>query len=77
MSEANELEQIRARHINKHDDPEFSEDDGYDAHNDRATLLRLLDAAREDLREAGKPILLDADERTSVSIFTPHKDQKP
>jgi hypothetical protein len=45
-----EIEAIRARHINKHDDPEFSEDDGYDAHNDRWTLLRLLDAAREELR---------------------------
>jgi hypothetical protein len=44
MSEANELEQIRARH----------EADPYDrsqAVADRATLLRLLDAAREDLRE--------------------------
>jgi len=42
MSEANELEQIRARH----------EADPYDrsqAVADRATLLRLLDAAREEL----------------------------
>ena len=42
-----------------------------------ATLLRLLDAAREELAEerakvAGKPMLLDADERTTVRIFTPY-----
>ena len=61
MSEANELEQIRARH---EADCGF-ESDGMDnaewraaltmlatrAHTDRATLLRLLDAAREELRE--------------------------
>jgi hypothetical protein len=45
-----ELEAIRARHINNHDDPEFSEDDGFYAHDDRGVLLRLLDAAREELR---------------------------
>ena len=50
-----ELEAIRARHINNHDDPEFSEDDGFYAHDDRGVLLRLLDAAREEnerLKEA-------------------------
>jgi hypothetical protein len=45
---ASEIEQIRGRHINKHDDPDFSESDGYDAHNDRWTLLRALDAATEE-----------------------------
>jgi hypothetical protein len=42
-----------------------------------ARLQAELDAARAELAEerakvAGKPMLLDADERTSVSIFTPY-----
>ena len=41
-----EIAEIRARHISKHDDPDFSEADGYDAHNDRWTLLRALDEAQ-------------------------------
>ena len=44
-----EIEAIRARHINNHDDPEYSEDDGFYAHDDRGVLLRLLDATREEL----------------------------
>ncbi len=55
-----ELEQIRARHeaccytVTK---TEWQERAAFDAHTDRATLLRLLDAARAELanvREAAK-----------------------
>ena len=56
MSDANELEQIRARHeaqdqmwqLRQAMNPRTSVDA---AHTDRATLLRLLDAAREELQE--------------------------
>jgi hypothetical protein len=62
MSEANELEAIRARH-------EVTEHDWWPAaagvaHTDRATLLRLLDTAREELREvreAGRELLASID----------------
>jgi hypothetical protein len=52
MSEVNELEAIRARHeacnftVTK---TEWQERAAFDAHTDRATLLRLLDAAQSDL----------------------------
>jgi hypothetical protein len=59
MSEANELDAIRARHeAVSHDFPDswmrpiyYEHIVGPEAHTDRATLLRLLDAAREELRE--------------------------
>ena len=55
-----ELEAIRARHEAAESDGRFpwlpddlswQEDYGQAAHRDRATLLRLLDAAREELAE--------------------------
>jgi hypothetical protein len=78
MSNANELEAIRARH--KTADARFVVQgitlDGAAvprAHADRATLLRLLDAAREELREvreAGKPFLKYAIEPTITELET-------
>jgi hypothetical protein len=70
-----ELEAIRARHEaakqaldddryysspNGYPPPSFSHDSGKRAHADRATLLRFLDAAREELaevREAAADVL--------------------
>ena len=49
MSEANELEAIRARHWVAGQYVTLALDAGQQAHADRATLLRLLDAAREEL----------------------------
>jgi hypothetical protein len=126
MDTLDELEAIRARHEadSKWNGP-FGDDMQYDMFNDRATLLRLLDAALEEIatwhsvfpdiapdrvlpnrskleaeldaareelkalkrsqaldelvaisQEAGlydDPILIDADERTTVRIFTPLK----
>jgi len=50
MSEANELEQIRARH--EADERADTWPAAKVIHADRATLLRLLDAARETQRDA-------------------------
>ena len=49
MSEVNELEQIRARHEACGHVDQWPDYDSFMAHTDRATLLRLLDAAREEL----------------------------
>ena len=43
-----ELEAIRARHEACGHTIEWPNFDSFEAHNDRATLLRLLDAAREE-----------------------------
>jgi hypothetical protein len=55
MTTLGELEAIRARHEAAESDGRYDlswhEDYGQAAHRDRATLLRLLDAAREELRE--------------------------
>jgi hypothetical protein len=53
MSEANELEQIRARHEACGHVDQWPDYDSFMAHTDRATLLNLLDAAREELRQKG------------------------
>jgi len=50
MSEANELEQIRERH--EYDGGWIIPEDCVQMYTDRATLLRLLDAARETQRDA-------------------------
>jgi NTP pyrophosphatase (non-canonical NTP hydrolase) len=49
MSEANELEAIRARHEACGHVDQWPDYDSFMAHTDRATLLRLLDAARAEL----------------------------
>jgi hypothetical protein len=69
-----ELEAIRARHEaakqaldddryysspNGYPPPSFSHDSGKRAHADRATLLRLLDAAREELKALKRSQALD------------------
>jgi hypothetical protein len=86
---SDELEAIRATFAEMtevYNDPIWP-----NGHATIATLLRLLDAAREELtalkrsralddlvaisQEAGlygDPVLIDADERTSVRIFTPY-----
>jgi hypothetical protein len=46
-----EIEAIRARHEACGHIEEWPDFDSFTAHTDRATLLRLLDAAREELRE--------------------------
>jgi hypothetical protein len=53
MTTLDELEAIRARHENMQGvrGAIWSSEMGHIAHADRATLLRLLDAAREELRE--------------------------
>jgi hypothetical protein len=48
---SDELKAIRARHEACGHTIEWPGFDSFEAHNDRATLLRLLDAAREELRE--------------------------
>ena len=62
MSEVNELEAIRARHEEAEQDnnSDWAADHGARAHFDRETLLRLLDAAREEL----------AEERAKISAWT-------
>jgi hypothetical protein len=64
MSEPNELEAIRARHEVAESDGRYDlswhRDYGRAAHRDRATLLRLLDAAREEM----------AEERAEISAWT-------
>ena len=54
-----ELEAIRARHEEAEQDnnSNWAADHGARAHFDRETLLRLLDAAREDLREVKEAAL--------------------
>jgi len=49
MSEQNELEQIGLRHANVNWPHALSPAEARNAHTDRATLLRLLDAARAEL----------------------------
>jgi hypothetical protein len=59
-----ELEAIRARHEACGHIEQWPDYDSFTAHTDRATLLRLLDAAREELREvkeAAGPWLVWAD----------------
>jgi len=63
MSDANELSAIRARHEATNAPNgnitaiQWRLTYGGDAHADRATLLRLLDAAREELREVREAAL--------------------
>ena len=65
MSEANELDALRARHDEACNPVAYSFDAHIEAHTDRATLLRLLDAAREELAEAaGKVEELEATVRS-------------
>jgi hypothetical protein len=52
-----ELEAIRARHWVAGQYVTLALDAGQQAHADRATLLRLLDAAREELREVREAAL--------------------
>jgi hypothetical protein len=64
MTTLEELEAIRARHDNMQRTKDFSvgffTDDAFeDAHADRATLLRLLDAAREELTALKRSRALD------------------
>jgi hypothetical protein len=50
-----------------------------DVRTERNILRAELDAARAELavlKGTGKPMLIDGDERTTVSIFTPHPEQK-
>jgi hypothetical protein len=60
---ADEVEQIRARHVSDESAPPWERIDASKAHTDRASLLRLLDAARAQLagvREAAGPVILEA-----------------
>jgi hypothetical protein len=64
MTTLDELEAIRARHWVAGQYVTLALDAGQQAHADRATLLRLLDAAREELREvreAAGPVVIYAD----------------
>ena len=57
MTTLDELEAIRARHWVAGQYVTLALDAGQQAHTDRATLLRLLDAAREELREVREAAL--------------------
>jgi hypothetical protein len=57
MTEVNELEAIRARHEACGHIDQWPDYDSFMAHADRATLLRLLDAAREELLEVKEAAL--------------------